>query len=304
MIKVKLNAWWTTSEACTQRLLNQFYTGVENLQGISFVHADSYDYAFFCNYINEEVSTSCKNTYIFVMEPSWSGNIQKHNHDINATIFAQNKHIFTAPEKVVVCPQYMFYGGRGEESWTYKNIVLAEHIKTENISSVVSTWENQGRYGDLCIYDDRVNLIKQILKNQLPIDVYGWDHENAKGGLREKINGLSKYRFSLAVESCHEPNYITEKFYDCIITNTIPIYYGATNIEQVFPDGGFFNLSDIKNTDHLQCIIEQINNNPEEVYNQMLPNLLKTKNKFFREINPLQKIIDIVTTNENNSILQ
>ena len=40
--------------------------------------------------------------------------------------------------------------------------------------------------------------------------------------------------YSVAVESSNEPNYFTEKLIDCLITKTIPIYWGCPNISEYF----------------------------------------------------------------------
>ena len=40
--------------------------------------------------------------------------------------------------------------------------------------------------------------------------------------------------YSVVVESSNEPNYFTEKLIDCLITKTIPIYWGCPNISEYF----------------------------------------------------------------------
>lgn len=294
-VKVKLCAWWSTPEKITKRLFDQFYTGKEQIDKVEFVYDDTYDYIFFCNYENEPIKNGCKGSYIFIMEPSWSGNLQKHNTGVHSTIYGQDKRIFTDPSKVIEQPLYMFYGGRGEDTWTYTNIVNKQYQKNKNISSIVSCMN--GNRGGNCMYDQRYGFIKQVLDANLKVDVYGWEHINSKGGLREKIDGLKDYRFSLAIENCQEQNYITEKFYDCIITDTVPIYFGAPNIKDIFPQNGYFNLSNINDLNELTSFIDTINNNAETIYNYMLPELHKIKSYYLNQLNPLNKIIELVAIN-------
>jgi hypothetical protein len=40
--------------------------------------------------------------------------------------------------------------------------------------------------------------------------------------------------YSIVVESSSEPNYFTEKLIDCLVTKTIPIYWGCPNISEYF----------------------------------------------------------------------
>jgi len=50
------------------------------------------------------------------------------------------------------------------------------------------------------------------------------------------------YQFSVAIENCRENNYFTEKLIDCLLTKTIPIYYGCPNISTWFDTRGWIIL--------------------------------------------------------------
>lgn len=43
----------------------------------------------------------------------------------------------------------------------------------------------------------------------------------------KKIDTLDKYMFQIAIENGKYPEYVSEKFYDCLKTRTIPIYWGG-----------------------------------------------------------------------------
>jgi hypothetical protein len=83
----------------------------------------------------------------------------------------------------------------------------------------------------------------------LPID---WFRSGAGNILPEiKINpilGTGKetlfldYQYSLVIENSRQLNYFTEKLIDCLITKTIPIYYGCPNIDQWFDTSGWIIL--------------------------------------------------------------
>ena len=53
--------------------------------------------------------------------------------------------------------------------------------------------------------------------------------------LDKKWDGLSSFRYSLAIENYHGADYWTEKIADCYLSWTMPIYWGATNITSYFP---------------------------------------------------------------------
>ena len=73
-----------------------------------------------------------------------------------------------------------------------------------------------------------------VLKNKKIMDIFGYGYNP----LEYKLDGLSSYRFSLAIENCAVNHYFTEKLIDCFATYTIPIYWGCPEIQKFFnPDG-------------------------------------------------------------------
>ena len=50
------------------------------------------------------------------------------------------------------------------------------------------------------------------------------------------------YQFSIAIENSKQKYYFTEKLIDCLITKTIPIYYGCSNIAEYFDTRGWILL--------------------------------------------------------------
>lgn len=50
------------------------------------------------------------------------------------------------------------------------------------------------------------------------------------------------YQYSVVIENTRQNNYFTEKLIDCLITKTIPIYYGCPNISNWFDTRGWIIL--------------------------------------------------------------
>ena len=82
------------------------------------------------------------------------------------------------------------------------------------------------------------------------------DEKNTKNS---KFEGLANYEYSLCIENVQTKNYFTEKFTDCILCNTIPIYYGCNNISEYFPKDSFytFDINDSKACDVIEEIIKK-----------------------------------------------
>ncbi len=53
-----------------------------------------------------------------------------------------------------------------------------------------------------------------------------------------KEDGLLDYRYSIVIENARETGYFTEKLIDCLLCRTVPIYWGAPDIERYFEPQG------------------------------------------------------------------
>lgn len=76
----------------------------------------------------------------------------------------------------------------------------------------------------------------------------------------DKMPCFEKSMFHICVENSKNQNYFTEKIVDALISKTIPLYYGCTNIEDYFDKRGFFTF---ETEDEL---INLINNLTEKDY--------------------------------------
>jgi len=298
MKRVRIKAAWTDDDSILKRLIAQFKTSDADTSNIEFVKDDTYDLIVFNNYINHNVSESAKSC-IFFHEPTWAGSHQRNFQDIrNITIYGYDKNLYTPRESVVETPAHTFYGGRGDwvdslDVWCYENISKAVWNKTKNISSVITSLNKNDGDGKPreCTYNTRYDIARSLIQNCSFIDFYGgW---TGGGNLKTdptKIATVKDYKFCISLENEFTKNWITEKFYDCILTNTVPIYYGCQNIKDIWPEDGYIILKDISDTHSIVKQIEYIHKNAEELYNQLLPGLLKIKSRYFEEFNPLKKI--------------
>jgi len=286
-MKIKICAGWDSCENITKRLFDQFNTGTCTFD---FVFDNTYDIIVYNNYITETPKSGSK-AFLFFHEPSWSGSHQKQ-FDQEIIIFGFDSELYSAPNgRVIEIPACMFYGGTGPyregwDFWTYKNLISISFDKTKNISSVISSLGKEGSYPPRCIYSERYNLLNSLVSDDFNyIDFYGYNL-----GLSLKKDGLVDYRFSLCVENSNEKNYVSEKFYDCILTNTIPIYFGCNNIKDIWPFGGYFSIEDIRDINAIKNLLRYIEINAESLYNTMLPDLLKIKKEYFQKYNILKVI--------------
>ena len=84
--------------------------------------------------------------------------------------------------------------------------------------------------------------------------------------MESKLDVLHNYAFCLAIENnvSRDDYYFTEKLLECIITGTIPIYYGCPNISEFFDTRGIITF---ETQEELDSILNSLN---EDKYKSML----------------------------------
>jgi hypothetical protein len=89
-------------------------------------------------------------------------------------------------------------------------------------------------------------------------DIYGkgWSDSISKGSHSDwqatKPGILSKYDYNLALENCIQPYYVSEKLWDPILTNTLPVYRDNRTIYYTFPRESFIDLDNYTTPEKLR----------------------------------------------------
>lgn len=285
MKKIKISSNWDTSENLTERLIKQFKTPDIDLSNIEFVSDNSYDIIIFFNYVNQPIKIGSK-SYVFPHEPSWNGSHQKYFTD-DTVVYGFSKELYVG--QFIESLSHTFYGGRGPwvdslDFWNYENLINSTFKKTKTISSSITKLNTNN--GETCLYPQRFTILEK-LKKVKNIDIF--DGERSP----ERKDALVDYKFNISIENSYEKNWITEKFYDNILTDTIPIYFGCKNIKEIYPEDGYILIEDINDIGGIEKLLTNIMINSDEIYQQKLEGLGKIKKKYFQENNLLKKIISI-----------
>ena len=130
------------------------------------------------------------------------------------------------------------------------------------------------------IYSDKTQLCSMVCSTKTMTNHQKFRIQCAKSikdkislfgrGLNEidnKLFALKDYMFSVAMENGVYNNYFTEKIIDCFLTGTIPIYYGAPNIDV------FFDINGIIPFNTIEELINIINNLDIKLYNSKLSSI-------------------------------
>ena len=89
------------------------------------------------------------------------------------------------------------------------------------------------------------NHFARELMGHMKIDSYGRFLNNRQlatvgTGREAKLRLIANYKFCLGFENSIAPDYVTEKFFDPLISGTIPVYRGAPNVDAFAPGANSF----------------------------------------------------------------
>ena len=131
------------------------------------------------------------------------------------------------------------------------------HEKTKLVSMIYS--EKTWLFGHRLRHIIAKTLIPQMGYDK--IDFFGRATENP---LELKSEGTNPYMFQIAIENAQRRFYFADKIYDCFVTGTVPIYWGAPNI------GDFFDMRGILTFNHPNELKEILESLSPEKYESML----------------------------------
>jgi hypothetical protein len=103
------------------------------------------------------------------------------------------------------------------------------------------------------------------LARHIAIDAYGRfmrnQHLGGDNGRPFKLATISRYKFTLAFENACRRDYVTEKFFEPLAAGSVPVYWGAANIEDYAPgDHCYINAADFAGPAQLASFIDSVGN--------------------------------------------
>jgi alpha(1,3/1,4) fucosyltransferase len=189
-------------------------------------------------------------------------------------------------------PLYAFYGDVNE----INNRVIDENItlraKTKFCCFVVSN----------DVSDERNNFFKKLSKHK-HIDSGGLLFNNVGGPVENKREFIKDYKFVIAFENASYPGYVTEKIFEPLLENCVPIYWGNPCIEKDFNTRRFINCHDFESFDDVIKHVLEVDRN-DETYLRYLrePAFINNElNENIKEENIISRLEEIITFNHNRS---
>ena len=288
-MRIKVVSNYDSDENMYRTVSNCF----SNNTGLILVKDKSYDKLVVINGYRGQINVSRDNIIGILQEPIGNNNYDRNLHFYCGKIICQSKSMFGRYSGIKENLLPMFY--RHHETihrdyfTGYKNFenrkklcLIVSSISSPNNPS----WTNHN-------YQKRHNFVRKLLESDLEFDFYGngWnlsDHRY-KGSTSNKHETLRNYKYSIAIENVCEDNYVSEKFFDCILNNTVPLYYGCPNVEDFYDPNSFHNI-DIEHT----SVVDRIKQLTSPSSKFMAESVLESKNMYFENSNIFDLIKEVV----------
>jgi len=263
-----------------------------NYQFFENSNIKKYDYCVICEKVNKNEKITCpKNNIIFITgEPS---SIKKYNHN-----FLKQFGVVVSPQKEIrhlnkIYKQILPWsiGTRRKKGQALKVVMDYDKIKNTKItkqkllSIIVSAKKMTVGHKKRLEF---VNKLKRHFGEK--IDIFG-----AKiNFLPLKWDGISPYKYHIAIENSSHKDYWTEKLADAFLGEAYPIYYGCPNIYDYFSKNSLTTIDINKPEEAIKIIENTIDNNQ---YEKSKKYILESKNLILDKYNLFPMICHIIENN-------
>ena len=136
------------------------------------------------------------------------------------------------------------------------------------------------------LYSAREGSIRHFERTQPDgFDLYGfgWDElaegespfASYRGTVHHKWDLFPRYRFGLCYENMRdEPGWITEKVFDCMRADCVPIYWGASNVERYIDEDAFIDRRKFSSDEELERYLLSVTPDQYESYRRAISDYL------------------------------
>lgn len=188
----------------------------------------------------------------------------------------------------------LFGSNRALRGWHPKHNLYSERVRTIR-------WFERNALNDFELYGKKWNLSGRLstrlgavihsLEKRIPFKRKSFP--SWKGSVINKQDILLRSRFSIVYENIQGLNgYITEKIFDAFVAGNVPIYWGASDIEEYIPKECFIDRRDFDNHNQLYNLIKNMSEEKYLAYQYSIKDFLENKSQLFS----CQKFADVITS--------
>jgi hypothetical protein len=117
----------------------------------------------------------------------------------------------------------------------------------------------------------KIDAPGKCMNNMPPIGSYA-DSKKSRlsvSWVKEKLDFIRPYKFTIAFENASKPGWVTEKLTQPMLVNSIPIYFGHSEVKRDFNTKSFINYHDFNNMNKFIEHIIKVDND-DKLYREYL----------------------------------
>ena len=161
----------------------------------------------------------------------------------------------------------------------YLNYKPIDEIRKNNLKNVNRTKFCAAVISDVSeVFSNnfRLKFIEELNKYK-KVDMGGGYKNNVGGKVKNKIEFLSSYKFSIAMENTNGDGYVSEKIIDSFLSGTIPIYYGNYNVDEYINPKSYILIKGEEDMKKKIDYIIEIDNNEEKYLSILKEKVIEDK---------------------------
>lgn len=103
-------------------------------------------------------------------------------------------------------------------------------------------------------------------------------HSSFRGPVANKWEVLPRYRFALCYENVsNQPGYVTEKIFDCMRADCVPVYWGAPNVAEYVDSQAYIDRRRFESDADLACFLAEMSEARYEEYRRAIRQYLQSE---------------------------
>ncbi|MFC1960137.1 glycosyltransferase family 10 domain-containing protein [Chloroflexota bacterium] len=233
--------------------------------GIQFTYepVEQCDYLFVFNFMPEKIAVTCprENVWKIITEPpqsTWQ-DVYWNDRRFERIYAPDNTYQGSRYHCGPTMNQWMVGGGK---SYT-EMITTPPPTKNNDLVWITS---NKSIFTG---HKTRMRFLDDIT-GQLDFDLFGRGFQP----VAHKWDVYAPSKYALAIENGSFSHYWTEKIADCFLAYTMPIYYGAKNIGEFFPEGSYIPIDINRPAEAIEIINQAI---ADDLYTKNFDKLLEAR---------------------------
>ncbi len=224
-----------------------------------------------------DVTVAPENIICLALEPPENKEVFDRNGHKQFHKFLACTRPVDRPKYEIHPPVFQIWSHRANEYFTNHNV-----LKTKEISVIASN------ITDIPGHRKRLSFLQTLRQlSHGAIEFFG----RGTNPVQDKYDALLPYKYSVAIENSSIDNYFTEKITDCFVAETLPFYYGCTNIAEYFPQEALIWIDIEKQEQAWKTMQTAIANNEFE---KRIDHIREAREIYLRQFHPASGFANIV----------